>query len=68
MANQINLTLDSTGRAAPVTGGAVGIGLGIARQLPGFGAKVAIVDVDIDGAAAYGAAKGGVIALLSGEE
>jgi len=51
---------DLTGRSAVVTGGAVGIGFGIARRLAEAGAKVLVAD--LDGAAAEGAA-----ATLRGE-
>jgi 2-dehydro-3-deoxy-D-gluconate 5-dehydrogenase len=43
--------LDLGGRTAIVTGGAKGIGLGIARRLHEAGANVAIADLDGDGAA-----------------
>lgn len=46
--------LDLTGRTAVVTGGAMGIGLGIARRLHEAGANVLIAD--LDEAAAQGAA------------
>jgi NAD(P)-dependent dehydrogenase (short-subunit alcohol dehydrogenase family) len=38
------------GRTALVTGGASGIGFAVARQLAELGAKIAIADVNIDGA------------------
>jgi NAD(P)-dependent dehydrogenase (short-subunit alcohol dehydrogenase family) len=60
-------------RVAVVTGGASGIGPGIARQFLADGHRVAIFDIDggaIDAAADYAASKGGVISLtkaLAGE-
>ena len=44
------LTIDLAGRVAIVTGGAAGIGRGIATQLARCGADVVIADVDGDGA------------------
>jgi 2-deoxy-D-gluconate 3-dehydrogenase len=41
---------DLTGKNAVVTGGAMGIGLGITKRLVGAGANVLIVDVDEDAA------------------
>jgi 2-dehydro-3-deoxy-D-gluconate 5-dehydrogenase len=43
--------LDLTGKAAIVTGGAVGIGLGITRRLAEAGASVLIADIDAEQAA-----------------
>ncbi len=43
--------LDLSGKAAIVTGGAVGIGLGITRRLAEAGASVLIVDIDREEAA-----------------
>ena len=51
---QTEQLFDLTGRLAVVTGGARGIGLGIARVLAGAGARVVIAD--LDGAAAKAAA------------
>lgn len=48
--------VDLAGQMALVTGGASGIGAGIARVLAGAGAKVAIGD--LDGAAASSVASG----------
>lgn len=48
--------VDLAGQVALVTGGASGIGAGIARVLAGAGAKVAIGD--LDGAAASSVASG----------
>lgn len=42
----IDELLDLTGKSAIVTGGAMGIGLGIARRLAEAGARVLIADVD----------------------
>ena len=42
--------IDLTGRAAIVTGGAVGIGEGIVRRLHEAGAEVLVADVDLHGA------------------
>jgi NAD(P)-dependent dehydrogenase (short-subunit alcohol dehydrogenase family) len=54
--------LDLTGKSAVVTGGAKGIGAGIAYRLAEAGAAVLVADLDGDGAgktAAAMAAKGG---------
>ena len=45
---------DFSGRTAVVTGGAKGIGLGIAQRLAGSGAAVAVWDVDPGACARYG--------------
>jgi NAD(P)-dependent dehydrogenase (short-subunit alcohol dehydrogenase family) len=42
--------LSFTGHTALVTRGASGIGFAVARQLAELGAKIAIADVNIDGA------------------
>ncbi|GAA3336740.1 D-threitol dehydrogenase [Curtobacterium pusillum] len=52
----VDLTNDFSGRTAIVTGGASGIGNAIARALAVRGARVAIVDVRAEGAAAAAAA------------
>jgi NAD(P)-dependent dehydrogenase (short-subunit alcohol dehydrogenase family) len=44
--------MDFSGRVALVTGGASGIGFAVATQLAELGAKIAIADVNIDGARA----------------
>lgn len=51
----VDLTNDFSGRTAIVTGGASGIGNAIARALATRGARVAIVDVRAEGAAAAAA-------------
>ena len=48
------------GRTAVVTGGADGIGKGIAEVLATVGARVAVLDIDADAAHAAGEAVGGV--------
>jgi NAD(P)-dependent dehydrogenase (short-subunit alcohol dehydrogenase family) len=53
--SSVDLTNDFTGRTAIVTGGVSGIGNAIARALAARGARVAIVDVRADGAAAAAA-------------
>lgn len=50
MNSPIDQLLSLTGRTALVTGGATGIGEGIARLLADAGATVVIGDIDIDGA------------------
>src|SRR5260370_31126660 len=42
------------GKVAVVTGAARGLGRAYALRLAGLGADVAIIDVDLDGAAKYG--------------
>jgi len=54
----VSASLD--GKVALVTGGASGIGAGIARVLAGTGARVAIGDLDEDAAAAVAGASLGV--------
>jgi len=43
---------DLTGQTAAVTGAATGIGEAIARRLAGAGARVAVADIDLEGATA----------------
>ncbi len=50
---------DLTGQTAVVTGAATGIGEAIARRLAGAGARVAVADVDSDGAAKVAESIGG---------
>jgi NAD(P)-dependent dehydrogenase (short-subunit alcohol dehydrogenase family) len=52
--------MDLSGRGALVTGGASGIGAAAVRRLAAAGARVAVVDLDADGAAALAAEVGGV--------
>ncbi len=49
---QMSAKMDFSGRVALVTGGASGIGFAAARQLAELGARIAIADVNIDGARA----------------
>ncbi len=42
--------MDFSGRVALVTGGASGIGFAVASQLAELGAKIAIADINIEGA------------------
>src|ERR1700744_4818390 len=48
------------GQAALVTGGGSGIGADVARHLAALGAKVAVLDVNIDGAAGVAKEIGGI--------
>jgi NAD(P)-dependent dehydrogenase (short-subunit alcohol dehydrogenase family) len=52
MAKPFSAKMDFSGRVALVTGGASGIGFAVATQLAELGAKIAIADVNIDGARA----------------
>ncbi|WP_119460684.1 SDR family NAD(P)-dependent oxidoreductase [Rhodospirillaceae bacterium SYSU D60014] len=52
--------MDIKGQAALVTGGGSGIGADVARALAGAGAKVAVLDVNEEGAAAVAAEIGGL--------
>ncbi|CAA9402819.1 MAG: Short-chain dehydrogenase/reductase SDR? [uncultured Pseudonocardia sp.] len=52
--------MDLSGRGALVTGGASGIGAAAVRRLAAAGARVAVVDLDGDGAAVLAAEVGGV--------
>jgi NAD(P)-dependent dehydrogenase (short-subunit alcohol dehydrogenase family) len=47
-------------QSALVAGGGSGIGAAVARHLAGFGAKVAVLDVNLDGAKATAQAIGGI--------
>lgn len=53
------VTIDLTGKQAVVTGGASGIGRACALALSGAGARVAVVDVNLDGANQTAAQAGG---------
>ncbi len=50
MESDIGQLLNLDGRTAAVTGGATGIGAGIAKTLREAGAEVVILDIDLDGA------------------
>ena len=52
MTKPFSAKMDFSGRVALVTGGASGIGFAVASQLAELGAKIAIADVNIDGARA----------------
>ena len=60
--------MDLTGQGALVTGGASGIGAAAVRRLAGAGARVAVVDLDADGAAALAAEVGGVALPADGTD
>ena len=47
-------------QSALVAGGGSGIGAAVARHLAGLGAKVAVLDVNLDGAKATAQAIGGI--------
>lgn len=57
--------LDLTGKTAIVTGGAAGIGKGIALRLSEAGASVVIADTDLDNAEKTSAALHGSIAVMT---
>ena len=59
MDGSISALLSMDGRSALVTGGATGIGEGIARVLAAAGAHVTIGDIDVDGAERVAADIGG---------
>jgi NAD(P)-dependent dehydrogenase (short-subunit alcohol dehydrogenase family) len=52
--------MDIKGHAAVVTGGASGLGAATARELARLGAKVALLDVNLDGARAVASEIGGI--------
>ncbi|WP_434444439.1 SDR family oxidoreductase [Lentzea sp. E54] len=58
-------TVDLTGQAALVTGGAGGIGAAVVRRLAKLGARVAVLDIDAAGAHRVASAVGGL--ALSGD-
>lgn len=53
------MSLDLTGRVALVTGGASGIGAGVARLVADAGARVVVADIDEEGATAVSQEVGG---------
>jgi NAD(P)-dependent dehydrogenase (short-subunit alcohol dehydrogenase family) len=55
MDNSFTAKMNFSGRVALVTGGASGIGFAAAHQLAELGAKIAIADINIDGAKAAAA-------------
>ena len=55
---------DLSGRTALVTGGATGIGEGIARVLAAAGATVVVADIDTDGAERVAGDIGGTAMVL----
>jgi|AP95_1055475.scaffolds.fasta_scaffold22795_3 NAD(P)-dependent dehydrogenase (short-subunit alcohol dehydrogenase family) len=55
MDNLFTARMDFSGRVALVTGGASGIGFAAVRQQAELGAKIAIADINIDGAKAAAA-------------
>ncbi len=59
------MSLDLVGRVVIVTGGGAGIGAAYARHLAGLGARVAVADLDVNGAQQVAAdiARGGGTAL-----
>jgi NAD(P)-dependent dehydrogenase (short-subunit alcohol dehydrogenase family) len=50
MDNSFNAQLNFSGQTALITGGASGIGFAVASQLAQLGAKIAIADVNVEGA------------------
>jgi len=52
--------MEIRGTTAAVTGGGSGLGAGAARALAGAGARVALLDVNLDGAQALARELGGV--------
>ena len=64
MQEAIQQLLSLDGRRALVTGGATGIGEGIARVLAAAGAVVTVADIDIDGAQRVATDIGGTAATL----
>ena len=63
MTEPFSAGMDFTGRVALVTGGASGIGFAVARQLAELGAKIAIADINIEGAEAAAASLTGAEAV-----
>ena len=66
MADGAEAGLDFSGRVALVTGGASGIGFAVAQQLAALGAKVAIADVNLEGAEAAAARLAGAEVMTLG--
>ena len=58
--------MDVNGKAAIITGGGSGIGAEVARHCASAGMKVALLDVNMDGANAVAAETGGVAVQCDG--
>jgi NAD(P)-dependent dehydrogenase (short-subunit alcohol dehydrogenase family) len=68
MERQMTLAAELKGQAAFVTGGATGIGRAIARALAAHGVRVAIADLDFDGAREAAGEIGGVAVKIDVRE